>query len=272
MPSFLIRPAEPDDALPLADLYTGAGLDASPSSGVEADLMIQTGNAFLLAEREGRLAGAVRYRDDEGIGWFDLLVSVRPWAGADLVRAVERGCQDRGIRLLRSYCPDFWLVQEYFARLGHLPIGTREGEILLERRLPLLTVREQRRSDAEAIGKLTGEDPWVFEQGARPGWFVAADGDRVVGVIQAADGAGGAARISVPLLLPAYRGRSLEGWMLERAAQYAETNGYHSARMEHDPSLEPVKRALEDLYWQRQGDSWRRVFFIPRSPEDGDED
>ena len=64
-----------------------------------------------------------------------------------------------------------------FARWGYLPISRETGEwadreqvlLTLEKRLALLTVREQRREDATAIGELTGQDAWVFEQGARPG-------------------------------------------------------------------------------------------------------
>lgn len=236
--------------------------------------MTQTGHAFLVADGE-TLSGAVRHHDEEGIGWFDLLVSGRPWAGVHLIRAVERGCQDRGIRLVRAYCPDTGVFPDYFSRLGYLPIGRRNSadgqpELLLERRLPLLTVREQRRSDAAAIGALTGEDPWVFEQGARPGWFVAADGDRVVGVTQVSDAGAGVARIRPPLLSAGYDGRSLELWMLDRAAIYAETNGYHTAELEAAPVLDAVRKGLEDRYWIRERDTWRRVFFTPKPP--GEED
>jgi hypothetical protein len=236
--------------------------------------LVQTGNAFLVAECDTGLDGAIRFWDEEGIGWFDLLVSSRPWAGAELVRAVERRCQDRGIRLLRSRCPDTAIMADYFGWLGHLPIGTAVDatgapQLLLERRLPLLTVREQRRADADAIGRIAGHDPWVFEQGSLPGWFVAADGERVVGVVSCADSGRGLARISVPVLLDRYRGRGLDLWMVDRAAEYAETNGFHTAEMEAHPSLDPARKGLEDRYWLREGDLWRRVFFTPRAdPED----
>ena len=269
---FIFRLAGSDDAAAVARLYSPSRLPGSPESAGEFERMAQTGHAFLVAESGGHLYGAVRFRDDEGIGWFDLLVSARPWAGAQLVRAVERGCQDRGLRLVRTRCEDWALLEDYFARLGYLPIGrgtseSGEPELLLERRLPLLTVREQRRTDAEAIGGLLDEDPWVFEQGARPGWFVASDGDRVIGVIQCADVGRGLARISVPVLLAAYRGRGLEAWMVQRAAEYAETNGFHSAEMDADRSLAESRKALEDRYWVLDGQVWKRVFFTPKSDE-----
>ena len=261
----------------LAALYARSGLAGGPALPGQVEVMTQTGHAFLVVEAEGELAGAVRFRDEEGIGWFDLLVAGQTWAGAQLVRAVERGAQDRGTRIVRCRCPDQALFADYFSWLGYLPIGRNsneagEPELLLERRLPLLTVREQRRADAEAIGQLTGEDPWVFEQGARPGWFVAADGDRIVGVVQASDGSKGLARISVPILKASHRGRALELWMLDRAATYAETNGYHTAEVEADASLEDVRKGLEDRYWIRDGQLWRRIFFTPKSADDEDWD
>jgi ribosomal protein S18 acetylase RimI-like enzyme len=270
---YSFRLATTEDAAPVAALYLRSRLEGAPATPGEVERLVQTGHAFLLAEIDGTIAGAVRFRDEEGIGWFDLLASDRPWAGMQLVHAVERGCQDRGIRLLRTRCPDVRLCSDYFGWLGHLPIGrdtnaAGEPELVLERRLPLLTVREQRRSDAGAIGEITGHDPWVFEQGALPGWFVAADGENVVGVIQCADGGKGLARLSVPALLPGYRGRSLEAWMVQRAAEYAETNGFHTAEVDADPSLEPLKEALEDRYWVREGATWRRVFFTPKSEQD----
>ena len=273
MTLFTFRLATSDDSAPLAALYAGSGLPGAPAVAGQFERMTQTGHAFLVAEAGDQLAGSVRFRDDEGIGWFDLLVADRLWAGAQLVRAVERGAQDRGTRIVRCRCPDLPVYADYFSWLGYLPIGrganeAGEPELLLERRLPLLTVREQRRADAEAIGELTGEDPWVFEQGARPGWFVAADGDRVVGVVQVADAGKGLARISVPMLKPSHRGRALELWMLDRAAAYAETNGYHTAEVESDSSLEDVRKGLEDRYWIRDGAVWRRVFFTPKTAED----
>jgi hypothetical protein len=59
--------------------------------------------------------------------------------------------------------------------------------------------------------------------------------------------------------------------MLDRAATYAETNGYHSAMVPADPNLDALRRGLEDRYWQREGDSWRRVFFVPRPAGEDDD-
>jgi hypothetical protein len=56
--------------------------------------------------------------------------------------------------------------------------------------------------------------------------------------------------------------------MLDRAAAYAETNGYHTAEVESDSSLEDVRKGLEDRYWIRDGAVWRRVFFTPKTAED----
>jgi len=261
------------DAPGAAALYASVRLPGAPATPAAFDLALQTGNAFLVAESGRRIFGAIRFREDEGIGWFDLLVSARPWAGLELVRAVERRFQDRGIRLVRCRCPDDRVYEDYFAMLGYLPIGRGSDasgglELLLERRLPLLTVREQRRSDAAAIGDLTGEDPWVFEQGARPGWFVAADGERIVGVLSCVESRRGVALISVPVLRPEYASRGLDLWMITRAAEYAETNGYHTAVLDAAPALEVIKKGLEDRYWIRDGAYWRRVFFTPRSTED----
>lgn len=275
MADYVCRPADSDDAEPMADLYRASGIAGAPAAQGLVERMLQTGNAFLVADDEPYLDGAVRFREDDGIGWFDLLVSARAWAGAQLVRAVERRFQDRGLRLSRAYIPNTPALADYFARLGYLPIGRRTGEagdseLLLERRLPLLTVREQRRADAAAIGELTGEDPWVFEQGARPGWFVASDGDRVVGVIQVADAGGGLARVRVPVLAPGYAGRELELWMLDRAATYAETNGYHTAEVAADTTLEGGRKGMESRFWVRDGAAWRRIFFTPKPA--GEED
>ena len=272
----MTRPALPEDAGAIAALYASEPYLRGPGTPAEFELLAQTGHAFLVAEADAHVAGAVRWWTEEGIGWFDLVVSARPWAGAELVRAVERVCQDRGIRLLRCYCPDISIFADYFARLGHLPIGSRESEgepeLLLERRLPLLTVREQRRADAEAIGGLTGEDPWKFEQGALPGWFVAADGQRVVGVVSCAAGARGIARISTPVLLSNYAGRGIELWMIARATEYAETNGYHTAELDAEPAIDSLRKGLEDAFWVRDATTWRRIFFTPRSEDEDDDE
>jgi len=172
--TFTIRLATSEDAAMASGLYANSGPEEAPAAPGEFERMTQTGHAFLLAEDHHGIAGAVRFHDDEGITWFDLLVSAEPGAGRQLVLAVCRGAQDRGIRLVRAVAEDQFPLPEYFSRLGFLPVGrgsTSAGTatVTLERRLPLLTVREQRRADAQAIGELTGEDPWVFEQGARPG-------------------------------------------------------------------------------------------------------
>ena len=279
MPSFAFQIATTDDAAALAGLYARSGLRGAPTDPGELERMLQTGHAFLVAFGTEGVAGAVRFRDDDGITWFDLLVAGAAGAGRALTGAVVRGSQDRGIRLARARVPDRWPLPEYFGRAGFLPIGreadaeTGEPLLVVERRLPLLTVREQRRADAEAIGQLTGEDPWVFEQGARPGWFVAADGDRVVGAISCRDAGGGLARITEPALLEDYRGRTLEVWMIERAAMYAETNGYHTAEMAASELLKPVRKALEDRYWVLDGERYVRAFRTPPSQfEDEDWD
>jgi predicted GNAT family acetyltransferase/N-acetylglutamate synthase-like GNAT family acetyltransferase len=268
---FTIRLATSEDAVLAAGLYANSGMPEAPAAPGEFERMTQTGHAFLIAEDEHGIAGAVRYHDDEGITWFDLLVSEEPGAGRELVLAICRGAQDRGIRLVRAETADRFPLPEYFGRLGFLPVGRgqRDGQptVTLERRLPLLTVREQRRTDADAIGTLTGEDPWVFEQGARPGWFVAADGDTVVGVISVADAGGGLARISAPTLLESYSGRGLDAWMVERASLYAETNGYHTAELPAEPRTITMRKALEDRFWHFDGDRYLRVYRTPPAPE-----
>ena len=268
---FSVRLATTDDAADAAHLYGQSSLPDAPNSPGDFERMAQTGHAFLVAEDPHGIAGVVRFHDDDGITWFDLLVSGEPGAGRELVAAVCRGAQDRGIRLVRAVSDDTFPLPDYFGRLGFLPVGrgNRDGgpTVTLERRLPLLTVREQRRSDAAAIGELTGEDPWVFEQGARPGWFVAADGDSVVGVISVTDAGGGLARISSPVLREAYLGRGLDAWMVERASVYAETNGYHTAELPADPRTNAIRKALEDRFWHFDGDRYIRVYRTP-APED----
>ena len=273
VPAFSFRIATTDDAAAAAALYAWSGLASAPASPAAFELMTQTGHAFLVAESGVGIAGLVRFHDDEGITWFDLLASTVPGAGRALIHAVIRGAQDRGIRLARSRVPDRFPLPEYFSRAGFLPIGREAGPdsgeplLVVERRLPLLTVREQRRADAAAIG----EDPWVFEQGARSGWFVAADGDRVVGAVSCRDGDAGLALISEPVLRDDYRGRTLEVWMIERAALYAETNGYHTAELPAAPSLDRLRKELEDRLWYLDGTRYVRAFRTPPSQFD-DED
>ncbi|MEO6397509.1 MAG: hypothetical protein ABIP13_03470 [Tepidiformaceae bacterium] len=223
-------------------------------------VLLQTGNAFLAAyDGSGRVRGMVRYWDEDGTGWLDLLVSAAPGAGRALMRGVERRAQDHGIRFVRLAAPDASGLPAVVQRWGYRPVGHREDEVdgaavrmlVHEKRLALLTVREQRRADAAAIGELTGEDPWVFEQGTRPGVFVAADGDNVVGFASVRDGGSGLAQISEPKLNDAYRGRGMELWMIERAATYAETNGFHSAQVAATALLDTLGRDLEDRFWHR---------------------
>ncbi len=274
MSCFAVRAADSDDAPELAELLAEAFAGSSacypePEPPSEADLAVrmQTGEAFLLAERDDWVAGAVRRSEDEGIASFDLLASRAAGAGRALVRAVEARAQDGGLRLVRARLPDETRLADYFAALGYLPIGRANEEfrgeqlavLTVERRLPLLTVREQRRSDADAIATLADEDPWPFEQGTRPGWFVASDGDRVVGVIQARDTGGGMAAIREPVLAAGYEGRGLDAWMVERAADYAGTHGSHTAELPLTETTAPLQRLLEDRGWDLERGSDRYV-------------
>jgi GNAT superfamily N-acetyltransferase len=168
--------------------------------------------------------------------------------------------------------PDGDRVEAFFSRHGYVPFSRERDErgrpvLRLERRLPLLTVREQRRSDATAIGRITGEDTWMLEQHALPGWFVASDGERVVGAIHVSDDGAGTGRIAVPALLDSYRGRGLEVWMVERAALHAETGGYHTLVLAAAASLDPLKRDLEDRRWFREGDVYVKRLAPPRRLE-----
>ncbi|MXY35827.1 MAG: hypothetical protein F4Y54_03495, partial [Dehalococcoidia bacterium] len=96
MSRFAVRAADSDDAPELAELLAEAFAESNasypePEPPSEADLAVrmQTGEAFLLAECEGGVAGVVRRHEDEGIASFDLLASREPGAGRALVRAVE---------------------------------------------------------------------------------------------------------------------------------------------------------------------------------------
>lgn len=269
------RRATLDDAPAVAALYARAfandfGLhpgaaDASTPAGFA--LMVQTGHAFLLAEGEGRLAASVRLREEEGVLHFDLLASAVPGAGRALTRAVDRAAQDRGLRLVRTRVPDRGRLPDVFARWGYLPVGRARLELPAggqasfvdaEKRVPLLTVREQRRDDAPAIAALTGEDTWFLAQAPRPGWFVLADGDRVAGVIAVRDAGRGRARLTPPTLADGYQGRTLEPWMLERASLYAATNGALFAEVPATPALRALERELEDRRWFREGEAYVR--------------
>ncbi|MEO9254230.1 MAG: GNAT family N-acetyltransferase [Tepidiformaceae bacterium] len=286
---FNVRAAGPDDASDVASLYarvashprrraSRGALAAAPLTQAAFEVMIQTGSAFTVAEHEERIAGAVRWHDDDGIAWFDLLVADIAGAGRTLTRAMEMGAQDRGMRLIRCQAPDDSKLPDAFQRWGYLgvarvnvEVGTeRVSMLVLEKRLPLLTVREQRRADAAAIGELTGEDPWVFEQGSRPGWFVASDGDSVIGVISVRDAGAGTATITVPILRAEYRGRGIEVWMIERSATYAETNGYHTAELALTEAMDSQRRLLEDRFWQREPPLYVKRFASNRREDDED--
>ena len=206
---------------------------------------MQTGEGFLLAERQGWIAGGgcdgARRTASPG---STCSPPARRGRDGALVRAIGARAQDGGLRLVRAQLPrtvnPAWptTLQRWATCPSAAPTksSATSGSAVLtvERRLPLLTVREQRRSDANAIAALADEDPWPFEQGSRPGWFVAADGDRVVGVIQSRKTRGGTglAAIREPRAGGgAYEGRGLDAWMVERAADYAGTHGSHTAEL-----------------------------------------
>jgi hypothetical protein len=58
--------------------------------------------------------------------------------------------------------------------------------------------------------------------------------------------------------------------MIDRATEYAETNGFHTAEIDADPALEPLRKGLEDRSWVQDGGPWRRIFFTPKTDEDDD--
>lgn len=222
MPPFSISQLD-DDTMKAAQAILEGLRPCGFEPGTELAVLAQTGSHVLVAATGEEVAGLVRWWERDGIAWFDLLAAIVPGAGRELVRAAGRAAQDAGLRLVRTKVPEDSRLPGYFGRLGYGPVS-REGHesgaawLVLERRLPLLTVREQRRADAAAIGALSGEDAWVYEQGHRPGAFVLSDGDLVAGFITVRDGGGGVAEIRPPVLLRRYEGRGLELWMLERAA------------------------------------------------------
>jgi len=219
-------------------------------------VLTQTGYNMLVATWRGHVVGIVRTWDEEGIGWFDMLASSRTGAGMALLRAVEQSAQDAGLRLARLRVPDGSSFADAFQRWGYLPVShVAAGSsrfLVMEKRLPLLTIREQRREDAEAIARLSGRDPWFFEQARRPGWFVVADGDRVAGIISVREADSGVAGVEPPVLLSEYQGRRLELWMIARAAMHAETKGFHTATLPATEDLRPFERDLEDAQWHRE--------------------
>ncbi len=260
---FEVRQATQDDAPGIAAISRespdeGAAElfdDWADDAGVAR--MLQTGHDVTVAERDGEVAAFAEWREDEGVAWCERVASAVPGAGRVLVRAFGRRAQDGGLRLVRSHVPEGTLLEDYFAWLGYLPISreTRDGHewVVVERRVPLLTVREQRRSDAAVIANMTGEDPYAFEMLMKGGCFVAADGDRVVGVTWVSDAGAGAGRVAGPWLDDAYRGRGLEAWMLERLAYHGEHSGYHTVSVADSPALEGLQRDLEDRRWFRDG-------------------
>lgn len=261
---FSIRLARPHDAEPIAAIYAGLreALPDAPTTPQAFETLIQTGNTFLVAETADGAAGAIRLRDSEGIAWFDLLAASVVGAGPALLRVAEQTAQDRGLRLARMEVAEDSRLPSAFGWFGYLPVS-RKGEegrrvLVLEKRLPLLTVREQRRSDAAEIARLTGEDPWPFEQGARPGWFVLADGSRIAGAVAVRVGRDGQAAATGPWLDRAYRGRQLEAWMLERGATFAATNGAWRLSAEPSPELDAQGRTLEGFRWERTPEGWQK--------------
>lgn len=260
-----IRPFAPDDAGAVDALWARAfaGFEEELRGTAEAlgrgsALMTQTGSTLMVAEAGGAVVGAVRWWQADGIAWWDLLVSERAWAGKRLIRAVEATAQDHGLRIVRVEAPDGSLLEDAFVRYGYLPVmrpapgAGAPAMATLEKRLALLTVREQRRADAAAIAAIAGEDPWPFEQGGRPGWFVAADGERVVGAVAVRDAGAARAEVRGPWLLDSYRGRGLELWMAERAASYAETNGFVVIGVDAG-ALPGPRRDSEDRRWFLEG-------------------
>lgn len=269
---FFIRPATPDDAEAATTVLRAAFTELASTFPESANIttadfkvLMQTGRAFLVAvtgeEPNETVVGVVRHWDKEGIAGFDMLAAAEVGAGKALVGAIERLAQDAGIRLVNTEVPQASRLDSYFGMRGYMPIaretvnvaGNDIAFLRLQRRLPLLTVRKQRREDAAVIGELTGEDPWVFEMNPRPGAFVAADGDTVVGFVQAKDEGGGVSLITQPVMLAAYEGRGLDVWMAEHAATYAETNGAHTVELAATAAMDAVGRTLEDRGWTREG-------------------
>jgi hypothetical protein len=272
--TFEVRPFQPDDAAAVDDLWRQAfsGFEEGLATAEEAlakgaARLAATGRTIFVATgAAASCAGAVIAWDDEGIGWFDLLVAGLPFAGRPLVKAVERWAQVRGLRTLRARIPPDRGLLAYFSFLGYREIASVPGGgSILERRLPLLTVREQRREDAGRIGELAGVDPWPFEQGARPGWFVLADGARVVGVVSVTETGRGEAAIHVLVLEAPYERLGVETWMLGRAATWARTNGFHTVTVPAALVASLAERDLEDAGWYPEGSR-----FVLRGPAPGE--
>ncbi len=232
--------------------------DGATPTAASVGTLLQTGNEFLVScADDGEVIAIARPWSDDGVQWFDLLASVRAGSGRDLVRRVECRAQDSGLRIVRTRLPGDERLLAAFQRWGFVPVSRDNSAgqpvLVVERRVPLLTVREQRRDDALSLAALTGEDPWMFAQGARPGWFVLADGVRIGGAVAVRDTGRGTARCSVPLLLDAYRGRRLELWMIDVAFRYASTRGFHTLSLVSTPETDRFARDLEDRKWHREG-------------------
>lgn len=280
---FTVRGFEADDA-PAADAILRAAFAGSEGEYPEAAeaserglaMLAQTGNRLLVAEAGRRLAAVARWRAEDGVATIDLLASGIPGAGRALLRGAERTLQDHGVRYARIAAPEGTLLEDLFRRHGYTPVArglaTPGGTFMvtMERRLPLLTVREQRREDADAIGALTGEDPWPFTQGRRPGWFVLADGDRVVGVVSVKSDGRGLARVRTPVVAPGYGKRRLEVWMAERAALHAETDGALTIALDATPELEALRADFEERRWFLEGQTY--VKHLGAHPQEGEED
>jgi GNAT superfamily N-acetyltransferase len=220
--------------------------------------LLQTGNELLVTTvAGGAVSGVVRLWGDDGVEWFDMLASAAPGAGRYLVGEVECRAQDSGLRIVRTRLPGDERLPRVFQRWGYMPVSRDDASgqpaLTVERRVPLLTVREQRRDDARPLAALTGEDPWPFEQGARPGWFVLADGERIGGAFAVRDGGRGMATCDVPVLMDAYRGRGIELWMIDVAVRYAETRGFHTLSLPSTPGTDRFARDLEDRKWHLEG-------------------
>ncbi|MGD9933935.1 MAG: GNAT family N-acetyltransferase [Dehalococcoidia bacterium] len=274
MPSYRVRQLTPDDASAADDLVREAfeGLEADFPGCEEALargllVLTQTGSRVLVAEDAAGIAGVVRWWDDDGIAWFDLLTAAAVWAGLALLREVERSAQEHGLRLVRARIPEDAAMEGYFWRARYREVGREGRQLLLERRLPLLTVRAQRRADAAGIAALTGADPWPFEQGARPGWFVLADGERVCGTAAVREVSPGMALVHSIELDATHRGRGIEVWLLERAAEWAETHGAFAVETEAAFIPAALERDLEDRGWFREGQR-----YVRRSRGEADED
>lgn len=283
---FEIRPATQDDARAIAAICREAPDEGAAElferwhDPAQVARLLQTGHDVTVAERDGEVAAFAEWREDEGVAWCERVASRVPGAGRVLVRAFGRRAQDGGLRLVRSHVPEGTMLEDFFAWLGYLPISreTRGGHewVVVERRVPLLTVREQRRGDATIIAAMTGEDPYAFEMLMKGGCFVAADGDRVVGVTWLSDAGGGAGRVAGPWLDDAYRDRGLELWMLERLAYHGEHSGYHTLVVTDSPALAGLERDLEDRTWFRDGSGYvkrlggSRSSFEMEPPEEWD--